>query len=376
MTQPDSEFDPFNASEPILPWQDPGPETYDNSGEPYEAPRRDTSHTEEDATTEHEEDAEIAALIEMLELERERLIEESNIHGAQGSAAPQEIEGPHKENPSISSDDARASLAEGREEQPPAQDDNSQGDRAANRPAVMLPKAGPRNRGCSRLVGGLVWFMILSVAFRIGSCTYDLLSGPEPVDLSSEDLAFVNPYDNEDAEICRGIIEDRAVGITTPDSPQRADAAERITSWMEKRILDDFARTSEELGIDVKPLAELALGALSIDISTVSTSSDPDNPHAQARVEAQALCMYEMYFDFQNNARRYLKDNGLSPYTDDGSLTEEQKTELRSYFDKAFSSNKTEMAFVTFELTKKDGTWDLDENEFSDGFRQLLLLPK
>lgn len=91
MTQPESEFDPFNASEPILPWQDPGPETYDNSGEPYEAPRRDTSHTEEDATTEHEEDAEIAALIEMLELERERLIEESNIHGAQGSAAPRKL---------------------------------------------------------------------------------------------------------------------------------------------------------------------------------------------------------------------------------------------------------------------------------------------
>lgn len=291
MTQPESGLDPFNASEPILPWQDPGPEVCDNSGESHEAPRRDTSHTEEDATTKHEEDAEIAALIEMLELERERLIEESNIHGAQGSDAPQEIEGPHKENPSISGDDARASLAEGREEQPPAQDDNSQGGRAANRPAVMLPKAGPRNRGCSRLVGGLVWFMILSVAFSIGSCTYDLLSGPEPVDPSSKDLAFVNPYDNEDAEICRGIIEKRAVGITTPDSPQRADAAERITSWMEKRILDDFARTSEELGIDAKPLAELALGALSIDISTVSTSSDPDNPHAQARVEAQALCM-------------------------------------------------------------------------------------
>lgn len=376
MTQPESGFDPFNASEPILPWQDPGPEVCDNSGESHEAPRRDTSHTEKDAATKHEEDAEIAALIEMLELERERLIEESNIHGAQGSDAPQEIKGPHKENPSISGDDARASLAEGREEQPPAQDDNSQGGRAANRPAVMLPKAGPRNRGCSRLVGGLVWFMILSVAFSIGSCTYDLLSGPEPVDPSSKDLAFVNPYDNEDAEICRGIIEKRAVGITTPDSPQRADAAERITSWMEKRILDDFARTSEELGIDVKPLAELALGALSIDISTVSTFSDPDNPHAQARVEAQALCMYEMYFDFQNNARRYLKDNGLSPYTDDGSLTEEQKTELRSYFDKAFSSNKTEMAFVTFELTKKDGIWDLDENEFSDSFRQLLLLPR
>ena len=350
MTQPESGFDPFNASEPILPWQDPGPEVCDNSGESHEAPRRDTSHTEEDAATKHEEDAEIAALIEMLELERERLIEESNIHGAQGSDAPQEIKGPHKENPSISGDDARASLAEGREEQPPAQDDNSQGGRAANRPAVMLPKAGPRNRGCSRLVGGLVWFMILSVAFSIGSCTYDLLSGPEPVDPSSKDLAFVNPYDNEDAEICRGIIE--------------------------KRVLADFARTSEELGIDVKPLAELALGALSIDISTVSTSSDPDDPHAQARVEAQALCMYEMYFDFQNNAQRYLKDNGLSPYTDDGSLTEEQKTELRSYFDKAFSSNKTEMAFVTFELTKKDGIWDLDENEFSDSFRQLLLLPR
>lgn len=34
------------------------------------------------------------------------------------------------------------------------------------------------------------------------------------------------------------------------------------------------------------------------------------------------------------------------------------------------------MAFVTFELTKKDGIWDLDENEFSDSFRQLLLLPR
>lgn len=247
---------------------------------------------------------------------------------------------------------------------------------ASDRATAARPEAVRRNRGCSRLIGGLFWAMIFSVAFKIGSCTYDLFSDPEPAEPSSEGHAYVNPYDNEDTDICRGIIEDRVVGITTPDSPRRTDAAERITSWMEKRVLDDFARTSEELGIDVRPLAELALGALSIDISTVSTSSDADEPHAQARVEAQALCMYEMYFDFQNNARRYLKDNGLSPYTDDGSLTEEQKAELRAYFGQAFSSSKTEMAFVTFELTKKDGTWDLDENEFSDGFCQLLLLPR
>lgn len=52
-----------------------------------------------------------------------------------------------------------------------------------------------------------------------------------------------------------------------------------------------------------------------------------------------------------------------------------KKTQLRSYFDKAFSSSKTKSSFVTFELTMEDGNWVLEEREFSDGFRHLLLLP-
>lgn len=82
-----------------------------------------------------------------------------------------------------------------------------------------------------------------------------------------------------------------------------------------------------------------------------------------------------MYFDFENEAKRYLRDIGLSVYTNDGALSNEQKAQLRSFYDKAFSSKKTDMAFVTIKLAKEDGSWVLDENEFSDGFHQLFLLP-
>lgn len=372
MARHESDFGPFNASEPVLPWQDPDSEVYDDLNELHEAPR--ASSVDNVTATENEEDAEIAALLEMLELERQRLIEKSNEYDSQGSTTSQESESPRVELPSDHFDNTRAASPKAHNEEAPAKERASRSVRASNRPTSTSPSACPYRKS-SRLWRALPIFMFMLVASRVGSCVYQALTISKLDERPGDDHSFTNPYRSEDAAICRALVEDRLSGITTPDSPQHADAAQRITSWMEKRVYDDFARTPEELGIDVRPLAELALGALSIDISTVSAFPDSDEPHASAYTSAQALSIYEMYFDFQDNARRYLRDNGLSVYTNDGALNDEQKTQLCSYFDRAFSSSKTKSSFVTFELTMEDGDWILEENEFSDGFRHLLLLP-
>lgn len=224
-------------------------------------------------------------------------------------------------------------------------------------------------------IQSLLVFMLMLIAFKAGSIIYESFFSSTSAEPPSDEYAPTDPLHSEDAEICRTLVEDRLSDITTPDSPQHSDAVQRITSWMEKSVLDDFSRTPEELGIDVQPIAELAIGAFSFNISSASAFSDSDNPYATVRIDAQALGIYEMYFDFENEAKRYLRDIGLSVYTNDGALSNEQKAQLRSFYDKAFSSKKTDMAFVTIKLAKEDGSWVLDENEFSDGFHQLFLLP-
>ena len=322
MARRDSNIDPFNAGEPILPWQDPDAEAYDDADEPHEPSRDDSSPTDSPSTTEEK---------------------------------PRRPRSRTKDRDRRRSTDARRHEA--------ARNGRSQ--------------AASRGRGGTILGGALkafaiVWIiaMALSIFSDVVSCSADF-NDPENVAIENDHQApeahsdFEPTEDGAEAR-CIQLADARMNNLVLAGAPEHKAVSTRIATAFAQRIKDDFGRTPDQLGIDPAFVAEWTIGSLAYAMNDAYAFPGAEDPYASVYYDVEACSMMTMYYEFQSRLYDYLREQDLSLLSikQGHELGEAQKADIADILKTTMAETDPRESSMCVRLAPHEDDWAIDETEF------------
>lgn len=326
MARRDSNIDPFNAGEPILPWQDPESEIHDADKEhkAYEAPHHG------DSTSEPPFDQDPGSL-------------------SSDAGSPKAPRARRRSTDSLKREAARRARAQ-------------KADGKA---------AGPVARRFFKLILG-IWllFFLLSIGSSVVSCTAELFTPSvpdDPFDVPAHDDAPAFEEDDGSPEAqCLQLASTRMEHLMLPESPEHAAVAERIATAFAQRVETDFDRTPDELGIDPSIVAEWVISSLIYESSDVYAFPQSDNPYASAYFDVESCSMMTMYYEFQSDLYDYLREQGLYllDIKQGQTLADTQQTDIAGILQAAMVETESRESSMCVRLTLQDGAWTIDEANF------------
>ena len=264
MAKRDSNIDPFNAGEPVSPWQDPESETRDDEGqEAYGAPHHGDSTPKPP-------------------------IGQMTGFASNNANGPKEPRTRRRSADSLKREMARQARAQ----------------RTRNKTPGSIAR-----RIFKLILGILILFLLLSTGSSIASCAASLFtpSAPnEPYDIP----AFEEDEDSPEAQ-CLLLANTRMEHLLLAGTPEHAAVADRIAAAFTQRIENDFDLTPDELGVNPAIVAEWVIGSLIYKGVDTHAFPEANDPYASVYFDVEACSMMTMYYEFQSDLYDYLSEQGL-----------------------------------------------------------------
>ncbi len=342
-----SNIDPFNAGEPVMPWDDP----------------------------------------QAQQGEQENPIFNENSQGAKecGYHAPikeQDAYEPVEHDPEHDGAPAGAltSALSANDEQTHATEKKARGSehtnkRASRRVTVATSKGSaaskrrpPRLVVC--IIAGLVAISVLInvagiVAEIIDSVVFEINNASSSYS-SSYSANSKATYSYEDEQELNDVVQ------------KKLDSALADTAGMDARylkVLNDrlewnLEASAEELGLDTEAFCSWMRENTTMEISSVFCDED-----ASVYLKSEYPALYRLNEAFGDKAFAYLTKQGIDVYASDGGkqLTDKQKQHVNELFIAALDSlDETTYGSANFEAGKEGGTWEVDEDDFDEVLDQLL----
>lgn len=342
---PDSQIDPFNAGDPIMPgdepeWLDEEPADeeeapYAPHGEESGEPHKVSDNYQAPTTRDHGYDA--------------PSIEE----------APTPTAGPR--TPSLGQQWQRA--AEGaRRAQGRTRKRTTLGCVVALVVAVTLfGVVGDLLVGCVPLVTETVADGIDAVFFDNGVTFDDYVSDGSG---SWRDTA-------DELDLAAGEAVERRMGELLAD-PASGELHERVVAYLDEDLLRWQGYTAAELGIDADAWATWALSDVTCEISSIYAYDDGTGT---AYLDIEARDLSSVISDADTALFDCLSeyDLALTHAQDKPELTDEQRAAVGAAWSEAMElAEPTGYSFVSVELVRTDGTWALDEADLEDALEDAL----
>ena len=316
----EQQVDPFNAGEPVMPWDDPsalhdeGCELPADSGyTAEEKPRDDYRAPERPAAHRDERPAEVTTV-----------------------------------------------------------DNSPTAGKSAKRPAA--PSGKP---GCIRGVYMAVMLVILVMILfsALGSCVSDVFMSAVDNEMSDSNHAALD-YSQEQADADEQAIAD-AVAARMDKLADDPTVIEMAKQGLDEKLESYVGYTAEELGIDADAYAAWFLSQMSYQISYAYSYDDGTGA---ASLEITSPLAYKIASDFYSETSDYLMANKLyGSYGDGGGaeaapLTSEQQNQMRGFFANVLAATEpSEDGYMNVAASKDDnGTWQLDEQDIQDELSYLL----
>lgn len=352
----DEQVDPFNAGEPSLPWDEP--------------------HAFDDiADGDHDADACV--------LDEGQYTSPTKHRDAY--RAPQTDPDPAAPEPAETPVTAPAAPAapKSRAERRHRRTRRSAGDA----PESASASAG-RRRGGRRVLKFLVLFFIaFNVVPLLVSCAVEVFidtsfdandSDYTPPSFSSDDDEplpepdFAEPPSNDppasdtnaDLQSCLDAVGARLAAFTPDNESARALIVEGLTEEIEFF----FDRSPEDLGMDVDAAARTMIERSSFAVNADSSATLSDG---SGWVGVDAVCppVFEVGTELNGTLSEYLIDNDL--YGSSKPLTEEQKAMANELLMDAVKSVEVGQNSRSIDVTQTDGSWTIDEEDWTEAIRNL-----
>lgn len=319
MAKRDSNIDPFNAGEPVSPWQDPESETRDDEGqEAYGAPHHGDSTPKPP-------------------------IGQMTGFASNNANGPKEPRTRRRSADSLKREMARQARAQ----------------RTRNKTPGSIAR-----RIFKLILGILILFLLLSTGSSIASCAASLFtpSAPnEPYDIP----AFEEDEDSPEAQ-CLLLANTRMEHLLLAGTPEHAAVADRIAAAFTQRIENDFDLTPDELGVNPAIVAEWVIGSLIYKGVDTHAFPEADDPYASVYFDVEACSMMTMYYEFQSDLYDYLSEQGLYllDIKQGKELADAQKTDIADILQAAMAETGSRESSMRVRLTLQDDTWKIDEADF------------
>lgn len=319
MAKRDSNIDPFNAGEPVSPWQDPESETRDDEGqEAYGAPHHGDSTPKPP-------------------------IGQMTGFASNNANGPKEPRTRRRSADSLKREMARQARAQ----------------RTRNKTPGSIAR-----RIFKLILGILILFLLLSTGSSIASCAASLFtpSAPnEPYDIP----AFEEDEDSPEAQ-CLLLANTRLEHLLLAGTPEHAAVADRIAAAFTQRIENDFDLTPDELGVNPAIVAEWVIGSLIYKGIDTHAFPEADDPYASVYFDVEACSMMTMYYEFQSDLYDYLSEQGLYllDIKQGKELADAQKTDIADILQAAMAETGSRESSMRVRLTLQDDTWKIDEADF------------
>lgn len=317
------QVDPFNAGEPVMPWDDPE-SLHDNDG--CDLPAAGGYTAEEKSKDDYRAPERPAA---------------------QRSAKP--------------ADNAPRRRVAQRKTQPNGN--------APQQPGTPTGKPG-HMRAFHRVFVLVVVIVMFINAF--GSCASDVFDDVSSDSSVSDDTNLDHSQEqmNADEQTIANIITERMDGLA--DDPAAVELAKQ---GLNSKLKSYVGYTAEELGIDADAYAAWFFSQMSYQISYAYTYDDDTGIVA---VEIASPLAFQIASNFYDKASDYLMDNELyGSYDDDtvaAPLTSEQQDQMRGFFaDVLTDTEPNDNGYMSVAAIKSsDGTWQLSESAIKGELNYLL----
>ncbi len=341
----EEQVDPFNAGEPVLPWDDPSAEHETEgencafSDEPYDGPtkKRDRydapSNRASKSKSSHKRSSSNSSPVDNLQELFGEVIDSMTDEGSSGGASsPYEVEAPNAKS------------------------------RAANKAA----KQGKKKKSTALTVIKWVFFAIILVnliPILIGASSIlieDIFGPDEAYEYVYDGPDESNFSDDEEEKACRDALNsafDRAIMSDGPAYPM-------LVQSLNESLLSSLGYTPEELGIDPNTYASWFLAYLDFDISSVYVYDDGT---ASAYFDTWGPKDYLVQSEAYDAIWDYLYGEGLLNGDGPTPLTPTQQAAVNDIFNQIMDEASTDDdSFLSVELEKVNGTWMIDEEEFAE----------
>ena len=336
---PDSQTDPFNADDPVMPGE--GPEWLDDESmdEPAYAP-----HGDEDGV-------------------------------------------PHKD-----SDNYRAPTTHDYDYDAPSIDEP-----AASGAAQTLGRQWQRARDAAHAQTrtGKRWVSLIVAAFVVLAflgTLGDLLAGcvshvfetvsngaGTVLDVGEPFDDYVSHEDDTDwretageLDLAAGDAVEQQLGALLAD-PSSGELHDLVAAYLDEKLTDWEGYTAAELGIDADAWAAWVLGGVSYQVSSVYAYDDTGS----AFLDVESCRISDMVREADVDLSSYLHDRGLRVQEGEepAQLSEEQRAEVAELWSDACeeAASPRDM-FVSVELSLVDGVWTIDEESLEETFESVLAL--
>lgn len=341
----ESQIDPFNAGEPVLPWDDPGAladegdvfddRPYEGAGEP--GPQA--------------EPVEYAP------------------HGEPGGQ-------PHKRE-----DNYQAPTTRGHDYDAPSIDGPPAGGRRARRarrPAAAEPVSarGASGSRLGKLIAAVVAVLIavnvaVPVLMLVGEFVGNVSSSFGSAFDAAEDTSYPTSYESDEAD--EGAMELAASAALSGAlaDPESGALHDLIAGYLDDKLLSVEGYTAEELGIDAD-----AFAAWAITSTSFSTSGAYDRGDGTAVVYADVVApsVNDVFWAFDDAIAGYLVEQDLwGVYGGDQAtdLTDEQRAHVGDVFAGVLEDAEGIEAFSSIGLLREGDGWVADADGLADAFTSI-----
>lgn len=328
----DSQVDPFNAGDPVMPGDEPWAD--------------DEPDPDEDAFE----------------------AENYEPHGEEGGT-------PHK-----AGDDYRAPTKRGRAYDAPSIDEEAapgggrplgpEWQRAADEARGGARRRGRERSGCIvalvvalilfSSLGGLVMSCVSTVGEGISTGIGSVLDGDGvSFDDYVSDDEETDWHDTADkSDLAAGREVERRIDALLAD-PSSGELHERVASYLDGELAEREGYTAAQLGIDADAWATWVLSGVSWELSSVYTYDDGTGSAYFDMTSPDVSAVID-----ESGISSYLIDHDLSIWSGQGTtqLTDAQRAEVRALWEAAMEqSEETSDSFLGVELIRVDGVWTVDE---------------
>ena len=175
----------------------------------------------------------------------------------------------------------------------------------------------------------------------------------------------------DELDLAAGEAVERRMGELLAD-PASGELHERVVAYLDEELLRWEGYTAAELGIDADAWATWALSDVTCEVSSIYAYDDGTGT-AYLNIEARDLSSVineadAALFDYLSE-----HDLALPGEQDMPELTDEQRAGAGAVWDEAMElAEPTGYSFVSVELVRTDGAWALDEADLEDALEDAL----
>lgn len=175
----------------------------------------------------------------------------------------------------------------------------------------------------------------------------------------------------DELDLAAGKAVERRMGELLAD-PASGELHERVVAYLDEELLRWQGYTAAELGIDADAWATWALSDVTCEISSIYAYDDGTGA---AYLDIEARDLSSVISDADTALFDYLSeyDLTLTHAQDKPELTDEQRAAVGAAWSEAMElAEPTGYSFVSVELVRTDGTWALDEADLEDALEDAL----